>query len=535
LGGGGLITYITIFSVIALLILLIACINFMNLSTARSTARFKEIGIKKVVGSSRYQLIKQFLSESVLLCFGALFLAVIVVLLLLPSVSNILGKQLTMNFNGGIITGLIGIALFTGIVSGSYPAFFLSSFHPVGILRSQLQWMPFLGRNRNKRNTGTMTGISLRRILLIIQFSLSIFFIICVTFIHRQLDFIRTKDLGFDKEHIIILRMTGETRRQPQLLKNKLLINSDIQSISFSGMSLVQWESADIDFDWTGRSPGQQIMFGENWVDYDYLETFKMKMAQGRFFSREFSTDPGEACVINEAAVKAMGMENPVGKKIIMSPGKTSERTYTIIGILKDFHTESLHKEIRPFFIRFLTFSGTYMCIRIAPGTISNSLNFIESKVKEIVPNDPFTYNFLDEELDKLYKTELLTGKLIRYFTLLAIFISCLGLFGLASFSVERRTKEIGVRKVMGASVSRIVFTLSREFTKWVIIANVVAWPAAWYVMNKWLDNFAFSINLGFEVFILSGFAALVIAILTLSSQTLKAAHANPVESLRYE
>jgi hypothetical protein len=329
--------------------------------------------------------------------------------------------------------------------------------------------------------------------------------------------------------------MTGEIRKKSLLLKNVLLKNPDIQNITISLLSLVQWESANSDLNWTGKTPDQQFMLGGNWVDYDYLETFKLKMAQGRFFSREFSTDPKEACVVNEAAVKAMEMENPVGKRIIMSPGKTSERTYKIIGILKDFHTESLHKELRPFLLRFLTFSGGYMCIKIAPGTISNSINFIESKVREIVPSDPFNYNFLDEELDKLYKSEQLAGKLVRYFTFLAVFVSCLGLFGLASFTVERKTKEIGVRKIMGASVSRIFFKLSGGFTKCVLIANTIAWPSAWYVMNKWMNNFAYRVNLGLNVFIISGLTALIIALLTVSYQSIKAATANPVDSLRYE
>jgi len=531
----GPITSITIFSILAFFILLIACINFMNLSTARSTARFKEIGIKKVVGSSRLQLIKQFLSESILLSFLALFLAVIIVLLLLPSVNNILDKQLKMNLTSGVISGLIGIALLTGIISGSYPAFFLSSFHPVGILKRQFQRMPLAKRKAGYRLARSAKGSSLRRILLIAQFSLSIFFIICITFVYKQLDFIRTKDLGYDTEHIVVLKMTGEIRKKSLLLKNVLLKNPDIRNITISLLSLVQWESANSDLNWTGKTPNQQIMLGGNWVDYDYLETFKLKMAQGRFFSREFSTDPKEACVVNEAAVKAMEMENPVGKKIIISPGKTSEGTYKIIGILKDFHTESLHKELRPFLLRFLTFPGGYMCIKIAPGTISNSINFIESKVREIVPSDPFNYNFLDEELDKLYKSEHLASKLVRYFTFLAVFVSCLGLFGLASFTVERKTKEIGVRKIMGASVSRIVFKLSGGFTKCVLIANTIAWPPAWYVMKKWMNNFAYRVNLDLNVFIISGLTALVIALLTVSYQSIKAATANPVDSLRYE
>jgi len=372
----------------------------MNISTARSATRFKEIGIKKVIGSSRIQLITQFLSESVLLSFFALFLAALIVLVFLPSVNTILGKKLNMNLTGAEIYGLIGIALLTGLVAGSYPAFFLSSFHPVGILKRHFQWMPIFKRKARDSTTTGSGGASLRKILLIIQFSLAIFFIICMMFIYEQLVFIRTKDLGYDKDHVVVLEMRGEIREKSLLLKNELLKNPDIQSISISLLSLVQWESSNNDIEWTGKIPDQQILFGGNWVDYDYLETFKMELVQGRFFSKEFSTDPNDACVINEAAVKAMGMENPVGKKIITSPGQTYERAYTIIGVLKDFHSESLHREIRPFLIRFLTFPGTYMCIRIAPGAVSHSLNFMEGKVREIVPSDPFHYYFFDEALE---------------------------------------------------------------------------------------------------------------------------------------
>jgi len=536
-GGGGRITYIYIFSAMALIILLIACINFMNLSTARSEKRFKEIGIKKVVGSSRIQLIKQFLSESIFLSFLSLFLAVLLIQLLLPSINTMLGTKLKLNFSGGVVLTFICIGLLTGIVSGSYPAFYLSSFHPVAILKGQFSFMTILKRKSASRSRGS----SLRKILVVTQFSLSILFIICVTVIYRQLDFIKNKDLGFEKEHIVVLQSTGELKQRSQAIKNELLKNPDIIGVAFSAFSLVQWESAmsNVDLDWTGKTTSQNFVLGDNYVDYDFLKTFKMEMAQGRFFSSEFPTDASDACVVNEAAVKAMEMKNPIGKKITWRPGSQYENSSTIIGVIKDFNTQSLHQEIGPFVLspieRMLKFMGNYMCIKIKSENISQSLKFIESKIKEFVPNDPFTYHFFDEELDNLYKAEQLLGKLTRYITFLAIFISCLGLFGLASFSVERRTKEIGVRKVLGASVSKVVLLLTKDFTKWVILANIIAWPIAYYAMNKWLQNFAYQINISVWTFLLAGALALVITLLTVSYQAIRAATANPVDALRYE
>ena len=521
LGGGGLITYVYIFSAIAIIVLLIACINFMNLSTACSEMRFKEIGMKKVIGSNRIQLIKQFLSESVLLSFIALIFAVILSNLLLPSISNMTDKQMEFNYSGKIILNFIGIALLTGIISGSYPAFFLSSFSPVKVLKGLMF-------------TGTKSRSSLlRSVLVIAQFSASILFIICAAIIFKQLDYIRNKDLGFNKENVVIVQIQGELRQNCQSVKRELLKNPDIEGIAVSALGLIRWGSS-ASIEWPGKMPDQIFDVGFNWVDYDYLKTFKMEMAEGRFFSREFSTDMSDAFIVNEATVRAMGLKDPIGKKITRLPDSPYEDTGTIIGVIKDYNTESLHGEIRPFLL-LLTESGGLMNIRIKANNIPNAIKLIEDTINKFIPNYPFEYSFLGDVIDSQYRTEQITGGLIVLITIIAISLSSLGLFGLVSFAAEKRTKEIGVRKVLGASISNIVFLLSKDFTRLVLLANIIAWPTAWFIMNRWLENFAFRINIDWWIFIMTGVLALVIAFLTVSGLVFKAARANPVDSLRYE
>ncbi len=540
-GGGGQITYIYIFSAMALVILLIACINFMNLSTARSEKRFKEIGVKKVVGSTRLQLIKQFLSESVLLSFLALLLALLFTRMLLPSVNAILGTQLKLDFSGSIVLSLVAIAFLTGLLSGSYPAFHLSSFHPVAILKGQIVFTNLFRRKHGRKSVASSGGSFLRKILVVAQFSLSVFFIVCLMTISRQLDFIRNRDLGLDKEHIVVLQSMGELKQRCLAVKNELLRNPDIQSVSFSAYNPVEWESSmsTIAMNWTGKTTDRDFAVGENHVDYDYLKTFGVEMVQGRFFSEEYPTDASEGCVVNEAAVKEMELTDPIGTRITWRPGSQYENSRTIVGVIKDFHTQSLHREIKPFVLQpiepILRYMANYMYIKIKSENIPQTLQLIEGSIKKFVPNDPFVYRFFDEAFDKLYQAEQLTGKLTRYITYLAVFISCLGLFGLASFSVERRTKEIGIRKVLGASVSKVFFLLTKDFTKWVILANLIAWPIAYIAMSSWLNNFAYRTSIGLWVFLLSGILALIVALITVSYQTVKAAIANPVDSLRYE
>jgi len=530
LEGGGLISYVYIFSALAFFILLIACINFMNLSTARSAKRFKEIGIKKVVGSSRIQLIKQFLSESILLSLVAFACAVLLVELLLPVINSLLGIQLKIHFSGGLFLSLAGIAIITGIISGSYPAFFLSSFNPVAVLKGHLSLTPFKQRGARKDSSGFSRSSIFRRILVVTQFSLSIIFIVCALVVYSQLSFIKKRDLGFSKEHIVHLRMRGELRQKYEEIKNELLKNSNILNVTVTDRTPVMWSNSTDDVSWEGKRADEKIGIGVRMVDYDYLKTFQMEMAQGRFFSKEFPTDATEGYIVNEAAVKAMGMKSPLEKRFSLW-----DRNGKIIGVIKDFHTESLHNEIGPFVLLIWPDWYGWMSVKLKSDNVSSALGFLENKIKEFVLGYPLEYQFLDVEIDNLYKTEQLTGKIIIYITLLALFISCLGLFGLASFTAEQRTKEIGIRKALGASVSGIVVLLSREFTKWVVIASLIAWPIAYFAMNKWLQNFVYRTSIGWWTFILAGVLALVIALFTVSYQSIKAALANPVDSLRYE
>jgi putative ABC transport system permease protein len=532
--GVGQIVYVYIFSAMALIVLLIACINFMNLSTARSEKRFKEIGIKKIVGSRRTQLIKQFLTESIVMAFMAIILALFLVQAILPSINAILGTQLEMNFTGKFILIMITIALITGFISGSYPAFYLSAIPPLAIIKGQISLRSiFKSTAKGKK--------SLRKILVVAQFALSIFFVICVVVIHQQLNYIRNRDLGFDKEHIVVVESMGELKNVSQSVKNELLRFPEIQGVTFGAFSPLNWESSasTIAMSWTGKTTELEFGIGENYVDYDYTDTFGMSMVQGRFLSQDFPADALEGCVVNEAAVMAMGMQEPIGKKITWHPGTERESSRTIVGVVRDFNTQSLHREIRPFVLMPIEpvsqWMSNFMYIKIGSENIAQTIGLIGTKIRDLVPNDPFVHYFLDEEMQKLYSAEQLTGRLTRYVSFLAIFISCLGLLALASFSVERRTKEIGIRKVLGSSVSQIIFMLTKDFTKWVILANVIAWPLAYFILTKWLENFAFRIGIQWWIFLLAGTMGLVVAIVVVSYQTIRAATTNPVKALRYE
>ncbi|HEX9974328.1 MAG TPA: ABC transporter permease [bacterium] len=511
----GSMTYIYIFTLVAFCILLLACINFMNLSTARSMQRAKEVGMRKVSGAQRSDVIKQFFGESILLTFIALFLALILTELILPVFNNLSGKQLSLEFfnNFGFLIGLLGIALLTGIISGSYPAIFLSRFHPAEVLKGVSHW-------------STNRGTSLRKILVIFQFALTTILIIGTTVIYNQVNYIRNKNLGFNRDHIITF---GSHHMNYEPFKNELLKNPNILSMTQSqAPNLQPW--GVIGFNWEGQTPDQKdIMLYPVQVDYDYLKTFNIKMAEGRFFSKEFSTDATQAVVINETAAKVLGMKSPLGKKI-----SHEQLQGTIIGVIKDFHQSSLHNQIEPL-IFHIPEEFHLICAKLNSKNISKTLALIEKTWKKFVPNYPFTYEFLDKTIDNQYKAEQKISTIFKYFTILAIFIACLGLFGLASFMTEQRTKEIGIRKVLGASISGILFLLTREFTKWVLFANLIACPIAYLAMNKWLQNFAYRINLGVWIFVLSAVIALIVALVTVGYQAIKAALANPVESLRYE
>ena len=517
--GGGPITYIYIFSIIGVLILIIACINFMNLSTARSITRAKEVGIRKVIGSSRRQLIQQFFGESIVLSILALGMALVLAKLLLPSVNRVIGTSINAEFSPSIIPILIGSALLTGFVAGSYPAFLLSGFQPVSAIKGTDQL--------------TSRRSSLRRILVIAQFVISIVLIICITFIYKQLDFIRNRELGFQKTHILTLTMGGSFWDKYETIKNELLSNPRIQSMTQTNFSFPSGYGTDHVW-WEGKEDNENVFMSIHSVDFDFQKTFDIEMVEGRFFSRDFPTDVGESFILNEKAVEFMGLESPVGKafscQIPFVEGKGK-----IIGVVKDFHFQSLHREIQPLIIMFHPYWLSHCHFKISSEDIPATLAFIDLKLKEFIPEFPFELRFLEEDIDRLYGTEQRIGILIRYGTILAVFVACLGLFGLATFSAEQRTKEIGIRKVLGASVSGLVFLFSKEFAKWVLLANAIAWPVSYFVMRKWMQSFAYRIALGWEVFVFSAGLALMIALLTVSYQAVKAATSNPVDSLRYE
>ncbi|MDH5383968.1 MAG: ABC transporter permease [Candidatus Aminicenantes bacterium] len=514
-------TYVYIFSAISIIILLIACINFMNLSTAKSSLRAKEVGMRKVVGSGRGGLVFQFLSESVLLSFISLTIGMVLVIILLPLYKNLIGRQLEIHYFDNLVAipSLLALGLIVGVISGSYPAFFLSSFKPITALKGM-----------TIRSKG---GSWLRNILVIFQFMISIFLIIGTLAVNQQLKFFQNKKLGFDKEQVLVIRNPGALGNNITPFKEALRKYSSI--IDVSGSNTLPGKSfSNIGF----GAEGVDKSFTLNLCvcDYDFLETLKLELAQGRFFSRDFVTD-SHAAVLNEKAVELLGWDDPIGKKI--NNWARNRGDFTVIGVIKDYHYESLHQEIRPqaLFLSdgYYTNVESYISVRLNTENISETIGYVENTWKDFAPNKPFEYSFLDEDYDNLYMNEQQTRKLFSIFSFLAIFIACLGLFGLASFIADRRTKEIGIRKVLGASVPGIVQILNKHFVKWVFIANLIAWPIAWFIMNRWLQNFAYRIELSWWMFVLAAVLALVIALITVSFQTVKAALRNPVDSLRYE
>ena len=511
----GNITYVYIFTLTALLILALACVNFMNLATARAGTRIKEVGMRKVVGAVKRDLFKQFMGESLLFSCLAFVVAIILVKLLLPTFNILVGKQYILSFSSDpeVYLGLLGIVILTGLLSGSYPALYLSSFRPVNILKAVT---PF-----SLKKSGTM-----RKVLVVGQFAFSIILIAATVVISSQMHYIQSKDLGFDKDNIISFASYGAIGRNYEASKNELMENPNILSVC-RGFPPSSGFGATTDVDWEGKNPTNEFMIGSDYVDYDYLETFGMEMAEGRFYSREFPTDP-ENFVVNETAVKLMGLQSPVGKRF-----SHLDQKGRIIGVVKDYHGGSLHSPIQPKVLKFS--EGFFVFVKFRPGDVAGMVEYLKEKWEKFVPGYPFRYDFIDQSIANQYENERQIEKIFSYFTGLAVFIACLGLFGLASFMAERRTKEIGIRKVLGAKVLTIVLLLSKEFVKWVLLANVLAWPIAYIIAREWLQGFAYKINLGWGIFVFSSTLALIIAVLTVSVQAFKAARSNPLDSLRYE
>lgn len=508
----GHIKYIYIFSLIAFCILLVACINFINLTTARSATRIREVGIRKVSGAFKNDLIKQFFGETLLLSIIGLIFALLLAKFFLPTFNELTGKILSYNLisNYKALLGVFVIVFLTGIISGSYPSLYLSSFKPVGVFRAKGQF-------------SSAKGVTLRKILVIGQFAFTIILIFVTVVVYKQLQFIHNKDLGFDQNNVVSL---SQYSMNYEAIKNKLLQNPNITNIC-RAFPPGQGFRGTTEVDWEGKDPTQEVMFYSDWGDHDFFDTFRLKMAEGRFYSREIVSDTS-SFVINEAAAKVMNFESLIGKRMTYK-GKTGN----IIGVVKDYHGGSLHSPILPKVIECK--GGFFLCIRYREGTTAETLNFLEAEWDKYAQGRPFRFQLLDEQIANYYFNERKIERIFRYFTILAVFIGCLGLFGLASFMAERRTKEIGIRKVLGAKVSEIVFLLSKEFIKWIIIANIIAWPLAYFIGNKWLQNFAYRTGIDWEIFLFSTSMALLIAIGTVSYQSIKAASTNPVESLRYE
>lgn len=513
------IKFIILFSSIAILILLIACINYMNLATARSLRRGREVGMRKVVGAKKGQLIQQFLGESVAVAVVAMSFSIMMVQMILPFFNNLVERQLSLNpiQNPQIFLGLVFITLFVGLVAGSYPAMRMSGFKPISVLGGAF--------------TRSQKGSSLRNVLVFVQFSITIILIICTIAVRDQLKFIKTLDMGYEKKQILTFPARGGSVRQNiQLIKAELLQFSSITAVTTSG-SLPNNIDTFTARDWTGRNPDVPITIFYNTADYDFIDLFGMEIVQGRNFSRDFSSDEAGAFLVNERAVKVAEWDSPIGQKLTHWTGATGN----IVGVIKDFHLQSLHSPIEPLYI-FLDSQSFYnISIKIKSTNIPQTIGYVEGVMKKFAPSYPFSYSFFDEVFERVYFTEQRMGRIFGAFAILAIFIACLGLFGLAAFAAVQRTKEIGIRKVLGASDSNIFMLLSKEFIRWVLLANLMAWPIAYFAMNKWLQNFAYRIHIGIAAFLISGGTALLIAYLTVSYQSIKSVRSNPIDSLRYE
>lgn len=515
----GDIAYVRLFSLIAFFILLIACINFMNLTTARSANRAREVGMRKVAGAYRSDIVKQFYGESTLFALIALVAAAVLVRVFLPLFNQLAAKELSFDLfrNTWIWWGLTGITIVTGLISGSYPALYLSAFHPVRVLKGVL-------------SSGSR-GAGFRKVLVVTQFTLTILLIIGTVFIYKQIRFMQNQKLGFDKEHLIYLGMRGEMRLNFDAVKDELLKNPNVIGVTAaSNTPTYGYSFSNSLWRWEGQGPDEEILMRAVFADRDYFKVLGMEILDGEGFSRELPTEGDFFAVVNEEAARVMGMEAPVGQWLTIG-----ENRGTIIGLVKDYHFVSLRRSIEPLIILYSPPQSRVLFARLRSENIPSQIGHIEQVWNQFVPEYNFNYRFLDEALDSLYRAEQRIGRISRSFSLLAIIVSCLGLFGLASYMAEQRTKEIGVRKILGASIPNLVFLLSKELTKWVLVANFIAWPLAYCVAGLWLRGFAYRIGIGPLPFILAAFLTFSVALLTVSFQSVRIARSNPADSLRYE
>jgi predicted permease len=514
---GGRIEYVRLFSIIAIFILVIACINFMNLSTAKASRRLKEVGIKKAIGSSRRALVIQFLAEAIFMAFLSLIVAGVIVVLLLPFFNQITGKQISIHPNVNLVLLLLAVTLLTGVLSGSYPAFYLSGFNPIVVLK---------GRPKN-----SVSEMLARQGLVVFQFMVSLVLIIAVLVVYKQMRYVQSKNLGYNKDNIVQFDKSGTISEKPEAFLAELKKVPGVVNASAIQQAIMQKGNGASTYgiEWPGKTPKDLIDFAVRAVDYDLIETLGIKVKEGRTFDRSFGAD-SVSLIFNEDAIRVMGLKNPVGTRI-----KMWGQDMNIIGVVKDFHISSLHEPISPMVFIYRPSNTSMIMAKMTAGKERETLAGIEDLYRKFNPGYVFDYKFLDDQYQEQYVSEQRVAVLSRYFASLAILISCLGLFGLAAFNAEMRTKEIGIRKVLGASVANVIILLSKDFFKLVIIAVAIAFPLGWWAMNKWLNNFAYKISIGASVFVAAFVAIVVITLISVSSQAIKAAIGNPVKSLRTE
>jgi len=519
LPSGGRITYIRLYGYVAIFILVIACINFMNLATARTSKRAKEVGVKKAVGSTRGQLVAQFMGESIIMASISTLLAGLVIMLLLPSLNAFTEKEMAFSLlNGADLSLLLSMALIVGVLAGSYPSLFLSSFSAIKVLRGSF-----------KSSTWT-NGI--RKGLVVFQFLISIFLIISSLAVHKQITFVKNKNLGYDKENVIYIPLEGKLQQEStiDLFKARMLENPNILNVSTASNTPIDiGSSTSGGYSWEGKDPNSQVLFTVLQVSNDFIETLGMEMKEGRSFDPNLISDTLNV-IINEQTAKNMNVENPLNHPITFW-----ERTGKVVGIVKDFHFASLHNKIDPLVIALRPESSSFMFLKTNAENTEATLNYVESVFKEVNGQYPFEYRFLDEQYEGLYRRESDIGVLANIFTLIAVFISLLGLFGLASFAAEQRIKEIGIRKVLGAGVGNLILLLAKNFLLLVLLGFAVAVPLAYLFLTDWMSSFEYTTTIGPSIYALSGVASILIALLTVSYHSLRAAASNPVKSLRYE
>jgi putative ABC transport system permease protein len=514
---GGQIQYVRLFTVVAVFILLIACINFMNLTTARSVKRAKEIGVRKVVGAFRGALIRQFIGEALMIVIFSFLAALLLVWLVLPFFNGVTRKEILLPFDQPFFWGTVAcLTLATGLIAGSYPAFYLSSFNPVGVLKGALKF-------KNSQ-------LWFRKSLVVFQFVLSIGLIISTIVVGKQVEYIKSAHLGYEREDLIYIPLEGDLAGKYQVLKEQALTSPGVATVSRITHSPTSIQNGTGGVQWEGKDPTSMVQFTQAAIGYDFLDAMKLDMAAGREYSKEFATD-SVGYIVNETAARLFNYKDPIGMPLTFWGTKGH-----IVGVVKDFHFNSFHVAIKPLVLRLGENMGHgWALVRTEPGKAKEAIASLEKLCKELNPAFPFTYKFSDEEYDRLYKSEEIVSTLANGFAFLAIFISCLGLLGLAMFTAEQRTKEIGIRKVLGAPLHSLFTLLSKEMLLLVTLAIVIASPLAWYAMENWLNDYAYRTDISLWIFLVAGSTAIVIALATISFQTLKALFSDPVKSLRSE